>query len=112
MAASKTRACEDCGSEIERDGDRGRRARKCSLCRRRRDEPIVDRTSTSPAILAERVRAVGEAWRAGDENATREELRKLADEANLAAAMSPLLPTGFDRRVRIAVERGPTGRAA
>ncbi len=44
---------------------------------------MPDRGASSVSILAERVRAVGRAWHAGDEAATRMELQALAAEATL-----------------------------
>jgi len=79
------------------------------------DAPLTDRAGSSPAVLAERVRAVGRAWAAADEEACRAELAALAAEAALLSRMEPL-PFG-DRlaaRMRVASERdgakGPGGR--
>ena len=66
------------------------------------DAPLANRPVTSVAILAERVRAVGRAWRGGDETATRAELQALAAEATLLSRMDPL-PLGLlANRQRIA----------
>lgn len=70
--------------------------------------------SASPRALAERVRAVGEAWRTGNEQATRAELRALSDEARTLSRAVPL-PLGDSRlagRQRVASERGPSGRGS
>jgi len=40
-------------------------------------------------VLAERVHAVGQAWRQGDEAAAREQLQVLAAEATLLSRMAP-----------------------
>lgn len=61
--------------------------------------------------LAVRVRAVSQARAAGDEPATRTELRMLANEARTLAATVPLFAgTTVARRQRIATEREPSGR--
>ena len=49
-----------------------------------------DRTQSSRRHLAMRVRAVSEAWDAGDEEALRTELRELAKDAALLAKAVPL----------------------
>jgi len=64
-------------------------------------KPLPTRTASSVEILADRVRAVGRAWKASDEPAARQELRTLAAEAQLLAAMYPLPlgPSANRRRV-------------
>jgi hypothetical protein len=74
-------------------------------------EPAVRRREASSVdMLAQRVRAVGHAYRAGDECATRAELRLLSSEAQLLAAMSPLVPGLLQQRQRIAAESDGLGR--
>jgi hypothetical protein len=76
------------------------------------DDPIRNRPVTSPAILCERVRAVGRALREADESAARFELRQLADEALLLARIEPLIPTARSNRLRVAAEADGLGRFA
>jgi hypothetical protein len=76
------------------------------------DAPMPDRIESSPAVLAERVREVARAFHAADEPAARLELRALAREASLLAAMDPLLPSMIRNRQRVSAEREPTGRGA
>lgn len=76
------------------------------------DSPIVDRAVSSAPLLAERMRAVALAWREADEDVLRGELRALADEAGLLAAMHPLPGTGLSQRQRIAAGRAASGRGA
>ena len=53
---------------------------------------------------------VGAAWRAGNEDALRGELRALSTEADLLANLRRLLPSPVAARQRVAAERDPGGR--
>ncbi len=70
-------------------------------------EPVVpDRQTSSMAMLAERVRAVGRAWVSGDQAATKFELQALSAEAALLSRMGPLpLPDSQVQRLRVAATR-------
>jgi hypothetical protein len=82
--------------------------------RRRRDvpnpdTPIADRTISSSAMLAQRVHEIARAFRAGDEQGARTELRALASEARCWRRAEPLVMTQAANRARIAIERDPPG---
>lgn len=75
------------------------------------DRPVTRRKASSPAVLAQSVRRVAEAFAADDENSARAELRELANEALVLSRMTPLpLPSTLARRVRIAAESDGLGR--
>ena len=71
---------------------------------------MLDRTASSPSVLAERIRQVGVAWSAADEDAARAELVALSREAALLAKSYPLFPSVLAARQRIASERERTPR--
>ena len=77
------------------------------------DEPVPNRQASSVVVLVNRVRAVGEAYRARDEQAWYTELRTRALEASLLSRLHPA-PFGSlqAKRQRIASERGWSGPAA
>jgi hypothetical protein len=80
------------------------------------EPPRQQRASPSSMLpqIVQRVRALGQAARAGDEDAMRAELRLLAQEAAFLAASDPL-PVALDRarrRLRVAAEKERSGRAA
>jgi hypothetical protein len=106
--SATARACEICGVAIEAAG---RDRRYCSRCAGPRIERVaIDRTASSPSILANRVHELALAWRERDEAACRDELRQLADEARLLSRQSPLWPSGLEQRQRISAEADGLGR--
>jgi hypothetical protein len=67
---------------------------------------MVGRTTTALDMLPPRVKAIGEAYRNGCEEALREELRQLSSEALLLSTrLDPIIPDRTCQRQRIAVER-------
>jgi hypothetical protein len=58
------------------------------------DDPVRDRQSSSVSAPANRVRALGEAWRIGDEEAVWTELRVLALRGRVAGENGPALAPG------------------
>jgi hypothetical protein len=103
--------CRGCGERFEAK-DRRQGKRFCDRCQARLEPVAIDRTASSPAILAARVSGLAVAWRAGDEASWRDELRQLAAEAALLGRTYPLFQTAVDQRQRIAAESEGPGRIA
>jgi hypothetical protein len=109
--SATARACTGCGIALE--GERASSRLYCHRCTPTtgRIEPtVIDRTTSSPAVLANRVHELALAWRERDEDAARAELKALADEARLLSRQSPLWPSQLVQRQRIAAESDGLGR--
>jgi hypothetical protein len=74
------------------------------------DARVEDRSTSSLAIIARRVRAIAEAQIHQDESVLRGELLALTDEAALLARQPVLIESPLRARLRIAAERDPSGR--